>query len=84
MYFCYYMYVRLINNKEKKMKSQEVKLVKKLVSDLYFDYDRLTSSGKETLDKVADLLGVSNTASDQELLDMGLPKKYLKSFRQNG
>jgi hypothetical protein len=51
---------------------------------LYFDYDRLTSSGQETLDKVADLLGVSNTASDQELLDMGLPKKYLKSFRQNG
>ena len=84
MYFCYYMYVRLINNKEKKMKSQEVKLVKKLVSDLYFDSDRLTSSGQETLDKVADLLGVSNTASDQELLDMGLPKKYLKSFRQNG
>ena len=78
------MYVRLINNKEKKMKSQEVKLVKKLVSDLYFDYDRLTSSGQETLDKVADLLGVSNTASDQELLDMGLPKKYLKSLRQNG
>ena len=84
MYFCYYMYVRLINNKEKKMKSQEVKLVKKLVSDLYFDYDRLTSSGQETFDKIADLLGVSDTASDQELLNMGLPKKYLKSFRQNG
>jgi hypothetical protein len=50
---------------------------------LYFDYDRLSSSGQKTFDKIADLLGVSDTASDQELLNMGLPKKYLKSFKEN-
>ena len=60
----------------------EKKLIK-YISDLYFDYDRLSSSGQETFDKIADLLDVSNTASDQELLDMGLPKKYLKSFKEN-
>ena len=60
----------------------EKKLIK-YISDLYFDYDRLSSSGQETFDKIADLLGVSDTASDQELLNMGLPKKYLKSFKEN-
>lgn len=57
-------------------------LLKIYISHLYFDYDRLSGSGQETLDKIADLLDVSRTASDQELLDMGLPKKYLKSFKQ--
>ena len=29
-----------------------------LVNDLFWDYDRLTSSGKLTLDKIAKLVGV--------------------------
>jgi len=29
-----------------------------LVNDLFWDYDRLTSSGKLTLDKIAKLIGV--------------------------
>ena len=44
----------------------EKKLIK-YISDLYFDYDRLTSSGQKTFDKIADLLGVSNTASIHKL-----------------
>jgi hypothetical protein len=30
----------------------------KLVDDLYWDYERLSSSGQETLDNIADLLGI--------------------------
>jgi len=30
-----------------------------LICDLYWEYDRMSSSGQETLDKMADILGVS-------------------------
>jgi hypothetical protein len=29
-----------------------------LVNDLYWDYDRMSSSGQETLDKILDLLSI--------------------------
>ena len=31
-----------------------------LIDDLFWEYDRLTSSGKETLDKLGDLLGIES------------------------
>ena len=34
------------------------KELKDLVDDLYWEYDRMSSSGKETLDKMAKLLGL--------------------------
>ena len=34
------------------------KELKDLVDDLYWDYDRMSSSGKETLDSMAKLLGL--------------------------
>ena len=55
--------------------------VKKLVDDLFFDYDRLSLSGQETLDKLGDLLGIEE-ATDEELLAMGLPKDKLQSQRK--
>ena len=38
-------------------REQKKKLIK-LVSDLGWDYDRLSSSGMETYDKLCDLLGI--------------------------
>ena len=32
--------------------------LKKLVDDLYWDYDRMSSSGQETLDKIAKKVGI--------------------------
>ena len=41
--------------------------MRKLVDDMYWEYDRMSSSGQETLDKIADLCGVpSNTHYDIE------------------
>jgi len=34
-----------------------------LICDLYWEYDRMSSSGQETLDKMADILGVSMGAA---------------------
>ena len=43
-----------------------VKELKELVDDLYWDYDRMSSSGKETLDKIADLVGVPTESEMNE------------------
>ena len=32
--------------------------LKELVDDLYWDFDRMSSSGQETLDKIADILAI--------------------------
>ena len=40
------------------MKITKIKRVQQLVTDLYWDFDRLTSSGQETLEKLATLVGV--------------------------
>jgi len=43
-----------------KLISEKRKLSWKYISDLYWDYDRLSSSGQETLDRLAKLHGVAN------------------------
>jgi hypothetical protein len=55
-----------------KIKNNE-KLIK-LVTDLYWDFDRLTSSGQETLEKLAELVGVPteeeiSNMSEEELVE---------------
>jgi len=43
-----------------KLISEKRKLSWKYISDLYWDYDRLSTSGQETLDRLAKLHGVAN------------------------
>jgi hypothetical protein len=43
---------------EKRVTAASMKELKKLVGDMYWDYDRMSSSGQETLDKIADILGI--------------------------
>ena len=50
------------------------KKIQKLVTDLYWDFDRLTSSGQETLEKLAELVGVPteeeiSNMSEKELVE---------------
>ena len=35
-----------------------MKELQELVDDMFWEYDRLSSSGQETLDKIADILGI--------------------------
>ena len=42
--------------------------VTKLVVDLYWDYDRMSSSGQETLDKLCKVLGIETESEMDELL----------------
>ena len=60
--------------------------LQKLVTYLYCDFDRLTSSGQETLEKLATLVGVPTEAEMDEknlkksLLSMGVPKESLHLY----
>jgi len=38
--------------------------IKELITDLYWDFDRLSSCGKETLEELAKLVGVPTEAED--------------------
>ena len=43
-----------------------VKELRELVDDMYWEYDRMSSSGQETLDKIADLLGIPTESEMNE------------------
>lgn len=45
------------------MEEKERQKLIKLVGDLYWEWDRMSSSGQETLEKIADLLG------DREIIE---------------
>ena len=54
------MAIKLINEKKN--------FTQKYVTDLYWEYDRMSSSGQETLDKLASWVGVETDAQLQERL----------------
>ncbi len=43
-----------------KLKLKDLDQLKEWVNEMYWDYDRLSSSGQETLDKIANKLGLEN------------------------
>ena len=50
--------------KKKITEKQRQKLIK-LVGDLFWECDRMSSSGQETLEKIADLLGDREIVEDE-------------------
>jgi len=51
-----------------KLIDEKKNLTEKYVTDLYWEYDRMSSSGQETLDKLATLYGIETDAQLQERL----------------
>ena len=50
---------------------KKINLTEKYVTDLYWEYDRMSSSGQETLDKLAKLYGIeTNQELEQRLSKM--------------
>tara|TARA_B000000532_G_C18631955_1_gene304476 strand:- start:265 stop:546 length:282 start_codon:yes stop_codon:yes gene_type:complete len=60
--------------------------IQQLITDLYWEFDRMSSSGQETLEELATLVGVPTEAEmDEEnlkksLLAMGVPKESLHLY----
>ena len=51
--------------KKKKITEKERQKLIKLVGDLFWEFDRMSSSGQETLEKIADLLGDREIVEDK-------------------
>lgn len=54
-----YVFIRVNSQEtmENKMKNK-LNILQELVDQMYWDWDRLSRSGQDTLDKIADLVGV--------------------------
>ncbi len=48
-----------------------MKELQELVDDMFWEYDRLSSSGQETLDKIAKLVGVPTNDKMKEIVSDG-------------
>ena len=55
-------------DKQAKLINEKRNLTEKYVTDLYWEYDRMSSSGQETLDKLAMWVSVETDAQLQERL----------------
>ena len=51
------------------MKKNKIQELQALVEDMYWEYDRVSSSGQKTLDKIADLVGVKTEAEMNEIIE---------------
>ena len=51
-----------------KLIDEKKNLTKNYITDLYWEYDRMSSSGQETLDKIAKKIGVETDAQLNERL----------------
>ena len=51
-----------------KLIDEKKNMTQKCVTDLYWEYDRMSSSGQETLDKLASWVGVETDAQLKERL----------------
>jgi len=48
---------------------KDLEILKEKVTDLYWEYDRMSSSGKESLDDIARLLGVPTEEEVKTMLE---------------
>ena len=51
------------------MKRSKIQELQALVEDMYCEYDRVSSSGQKTLDKIAKLVGVKTEAEMNEVIE---------------
>ena len=47
-----------------------IKLIQKKVDQMYWDYDRFSRSGQDTLDEIATLVGLEDKLDDAEVEKM--------------
>ena len=60
-----------------KLINEKKNLTEKYVVDLYWEYDRISSSGQDTLDKLAKLYGIETNQELEERLSM-MSKEEMK------
>lgn len=49
-----------------KLNKEEIEKIRSLIDDMFWDYDRMSSSGQETLNKLAKLFGLRGITNMEE------------------
>jgi len=65
-----------------KLINEKLNITKSLISDLYWEYDRMSSSGQFTLDKLAKLYGIETNAQLEERMSK-MTKEEMKQELEN-
>ena len=63
------------------MTNEKLKLIKTSIKDLGWEYDRMSSSGKETYDALETALGLDKIpVSKEQLISMGMPENLANDY----
>ena len=67
-----------------KLKLKDLDQLREWVDQMYWDWDRLSSSGQETLDKIADKLGLETSKELEIRVQKQLENMDIKEVLNNG
>ena len=68
----------------KKLTIQDLKDLREWVDQMYWDWDRMSSSGQETLDKIADKLGLETSKEVEARVQKQIENMDIKEVLNNG
>jgi len=67
-----------------KLRLSDLNDLRKWVDQMYWDFDRLSSSGQETLDKIADKLGLETSKELETRVEKQIENMDIKEVLNNG
>ena len=67
-----------------KLKLKDLDQLREWVDQMYWDWDRLSSSGQETLDKIADKLGLETSKELETRVAEQIENMDIKEVLNNG
>ena len=67
-----------------KLTVKDLQNLRELVDQMYWDWDRLSSSGQETLDKIADKLGLETSKELETRVAEQIENMDIKEVLNNG
>ena len=72
-----------ISEEQKLIRNSKAQQREVLITELFFEYDRMTSSGQETLDKLAKLHNIETEAEVIERLSNMSKEEMIKELEDN-
>ena len=67
-----------------KLTVKDLQNLRELVDQMYWDWDRMSSSGQETLDKIADKLGLETSKELETRVEKQIENMDIKEVLNNG
>jgi len=67
-----------------KLRLSDLNQLRELVDQMYWDWDRMSSSGQDTLDKIADKLGLETSKELETRVEKQIENMDIKEVLNNG